>query len=378
MSQSGQRPGPGEGQGGDSGKTGPALHLPLHLKARARLPGLILALVIGTGGGTLFHWLQLPLAWMIGAMVSVTVVAAAGLPVGMSQRLRSSMIAVLGVMLGSAFTPDIVEHMARWSGSLLALVAYVAVATGLCMAYYRRVAGYDPVTAYFAAAPGGLSEMILMGNAMGGDERAISLSHGARILLIVLIVPIGFRILGSYQPGASVGLPAGSVPPADLAILVACAVAGALAARALRLPAAALVGPMAFSGAAHLLGLTVSRPPAEAIALAQIVVGTGVGCRFAGIAPLRILKALWLAVGATAILLAVSAGFAAVLSGLVAVPTPGVFLAFAPGGLAEMSLIALALGVDVAFVSTHHVIRIFLIVTLAPAAFRLLRRRRNA
>ncbi len=51
-------------------------------------------------------------------------------------------------------------------------------------------------------------------------------------------------------------------------------------------------------------------------------------------------------------------------------------LAFAPGGLAEMSLIAIAINADAAFVATHHVVRIFLIVVLAPLAFRLTRRRR--
>lgn len=335
---------------------------------------MLLALAIGAAGGALFHWLRMPLAWMIGAMVFVTVAAASGAPVLMSFRLRAVMIAVLGVMLGSAFTPDIVDHMARWSSSIVALFAYVAISTGLCMLYYRRVAGYDTVTAYYAAAPGGLSEMIMMGGAMGGDERAISLSHGARILLIVLIVPFGFRLLQGYQPGGAAGLPAGSVPSGDLAILAACAVVGFFVARLLRLPAAALVGPMAMSAAVHLLGLTASRPPAEAIGIAQVVVGTGIGCRFAGISPARILKALGLAVGATLILLAVSAGFAVALAGVVDIPFPGVLLAFAPGGLAEMSLIALALGIDVAYVSTHHVVRIFIVVTLAPAAFRLLRR----
>ncbi len=37
-----------------------------------------------------------------------------------------------------------------------------------------------------------------------------------------------------------------------------------------------------------------------------------------------------------------------------------------------MTLIALALGVDPAFVSTHHVVRIFLVVILAPMAFKLI------
>ncbi len=39
-----------------------------------------------------------------------------------------------------------------------------------------------------------------------------------------------------------------------------------------------------------------------------------------------------------------------------------------------MSLIGLALGVDVAFVATHHLIRIFLVILLAPAAVRQWRR----
>lgn len=49
-------------------------------------------------------------------------------------------------------------------------------------------------------------------------------------------------------------------------------------------------------------------------------------------------------------------------------------LAFAPGGVAEMSLVALALGIDAAYVATHHVVRIFIIVVAAPLLFRLVRR----
>ncbi|NIP89217.1 MAG: AbrB family transcriptional regulator, partial [Gammaproteobacteria bacterium] len=39
-----------------------------------------------------------------------------------------------------------------------------------------------------------------------------------------------------------------------------------------------------------------------------------------------------------------------------------------------MSLIALALDIDPAFVSTHHVVRIFLVVILAPLAYKALER----
>ena len=339
----------------------------------ARLPAILLALAIGAAGGALFNWLRLPLAWMIGAMCFTTVAAAAGAPIVMSQRLRGFMVAVLGVMLGSAFTPDLLDALRQWSGSLAALVLYVAAATALTRLYYRKAAGYDPTTAYFAAAPGGLSEMVAVGAALGGDERAISLSHGARVLLIVLAIPFGFQVFAGYQPAGGAAV-ATAIAPVDLLILGGCGVLGFVLAWRLRLPAAPLVGPMALSAAAHFTGLTASRPPAELIAVAQVVIGAGVGCRFAGIAVAQILRALALAVGATAILLGMTAGFAAALNGVTGASVPAVLLAFAPGGLAEMSLIALALGVDVAYVATHHVVRIFLIVALAPLVFKLLRR----
>ena len=41
---------------------------------------------------------------------------------------------------------------------------------------------------------------------------------------------------------------------------------------------------------------------------------------------------------------------------------------------ASLGRVALALGVDVAFIATHHVVRIFLVILLAPTAIRLWRR----
>ena len=66
-------------------------------------------------------------------------------------------------------------------------------------------------------------------------------------------------------------------------------------------------------------------------------------------------------------------GFAAVaamiLEALTGLPFAATWLAFAPGGVAEMTLISLALGIDVAFVSTHHLVRVVFMVTAAPLIF---------
>jgi uncharacterized membrane protein AbrB (regulator of aidB expression) len=54
------------------------------------------------------------------------------------------------------------------------------------------------------------------------------------------------------------------------------------------------------------------------------------------------------------------------------IPARQVLLAYAPGGLAEMSLIALSLDIDAAYVSTHHILRILFVIGIAPLVFRLL------
>ena len=347
---------------------------------RPTLLSVALALLIGTFGGWIAYLLALPLAWMIGAMLATTAAAASGVRVALPAPLRAVMVAVLGVMLGSGFTPEILPRLGEWSLSLTALIGYILVSGAASLLYFRRVANYDRVTAYFSAMPGGLSEMILVGGEMGGDSRIISLIHASRVLLVVLVLPFAFQLLigydtanGDTRPTVS-GPPLLSVPLVDLALLGACGVVGFFAAKAMRLPAAAVVGPMILSAAVHLAGWTEAAPPFELVAAAQVIVGTAIGCRFAGVGARFMARTVAVAAGGTTILLAVTVAFAFMLHAATDLPPAALVLAFAPGGLAEMSLIALALSLETAFVATHHIVRIFLIVVLAPVAFNTLRR----
>jgi membrane AbrB-like protein len=341
--------------------------------AGPRLGQLGLAVALGAAGGYLFVLIDLPLPWMLGAMSATTVAAIAGLRLRVPAGLRQVMVAVLGIMLGSAFTPEIIGHLHVWVVSLACLLPYAAVAGALNMFYLRRVGGYPLATAYFAGMPGGFNEMVLVGGAYGGDERAIALNHAARILLVVFILPFWFRYFGAYDAAARAAADTGltDLLPVDVLVLAGCGVVGTILARALRAPAHHLLGPMVLSAAVHVAGLTASRPPTELIAIAQVVVGASVGCRFAGIAVIQVARALVLAIGGTAILLAVTAVFAAGLHAATGLSAAGLILAFSPGGLAEMSLVALALGLEAAFVSTHHLTRLLIVIMLAPLVFRL-------
>mgnify|MGYP002714547853 CR=1 FL=1 len=53
--------------------------------------------------------------------------------------------------------------------------------------------------------------------------------------------------------------------------------------------------------------------------------------------------------------------------------TGGTILAFLPGGQAEMIVIAIIAGADLAYVVSHHLLRIVLVILLAPIVARLFR-----
>lgn len=343
-----------------------------------RLSAIALALALGGLGGWAANLLHLPLAWMIGAMLTTTVASLAGAPLAMAVPLRTMMVAVLGVMLGSGFTPEILAAAGAWTVSLAAIALYIAVCGGAGMLYFRRLCGYDSITAYFSAMPGGLSEMVMVGTALGGDGRIISLIHATRIMLVVLAIPFAFQFGGALDLAdrPAIGPALTELPAIDYLILGLTGILGYFGARALRVPAASVVGPMVFSAAVHLAGLTTAKPPAEIVACAQVAVGTALGARFAG-TPMRLIgRTLLASFGVTVLLVGITVLFAVALHAATALPTGPIVLAFAPGGLAEMSLIAIALGADAAFVAVHHIVRIFLIVVLAPFAFRLFDRKR--
>ena len=150
----------------------------------SKLVKLLITVAIGTVGGMAAAWLQLPLPWMIGSMVATTAAALSGVPLAMPKQLRAVMVAVLGVMLGSGFSPEILSRFAEWLTSLLLVIGYIVVAGAVCFLYLKRVTTYDATTAYFCSMPGGLTEMILAGDELGGDTRIISLVHALRVLLV--------------------------------------------------------------------------------------------------------------------------------------------------------------------------------------------------
>ena len=58
------------------------------------------------------------------------------------------------------------------------------------MPFFRRVCGFDPVTAFYAAMPGGAADMIVFGQEAGANPRQLSLVHVTRLMVIMVVAPV--------------------------------------------------------------------------------------------------------------------------------------------------------------------------------------------
>lgn len=329
---------------------------------------------LGAGGGYLFTLINTPLPWMLGSMLVVTAASLMKAPAGFSPPLRLCMSMVLGAFLGSAFSPSIVDRLGDWVGGVAVMIVFATLATAMSVAFFIKFGQLDRITAFFSGTPGGLGAMAIIGEAEGGNPRVIPLVHTVRIFVVVFSIPF-YLLLVEHRDVPRGVIRISDRPDAgliELGIIALCAVGGYFIARLLRIPGAQIVGPMIVSAAAYLTGWIEGAPPGELVAVAQIVIGAGIGARFVGINLSQVFRPLLLGLISGLLMMGAAIVVAIVMGPYLGLSTHALILALAPGGVAEMSLIALALDVDTAFIATMHIVRIVLIVSLAPLVFRLL------
>lgn len=154
---------------------------------------LVRSLVAATAVGLLFERLGIPAGSLIGAMVGVAAVNLAGYEtVGSGSGLRIAAFVVIGWELGSQVTSETLETVRRAAGPIFVVVAGLLVASGV-LTLILRLAGVDAVTAFLAASPGGLSQMVALSTEFGANAVIVSIVHLIRIITVVLTAPLVAR-----------------------------------------------------------------------------------------------------------------------------------------------------------------------------------------
>ena len=196
----------------------------------------------------------------------------------------------------------------------------------------------------------------------GGDLRAIAIVQSIRVVVIAVGLPAGLSALGLVGHAPPRPATALSVAVLDeLAILVAVSSVVAVIAYRFRFPGGLLFGAMMSSAILHGTGMIHAVMPWWVANTAMVAMGAVTGSRFAN-TPLRLLlNFITAAFGSFAVAVAIAALFAAVLISMLSLRAAEVMIAFAPGSVDAMMLLALALNLDPVYVGAHHLARIFFV-----------------
>jgi len=328
-------------------------------------------LIVGLVGVAVFFFTGLPLPWLLGPIASCLLAALIGIPLKGIKPINDSMRTVLGVAVGATLTPSVISTFpSMWPTLLLVPVMIMAIGA-LGIPYFRKIWGYDHPTAYYSTMPGGLQDMLVFGEEAGGNVRTLSLIHATRVMIIVVALPFILQGVWDADLDNPPGVPMGTVPLEQLALMVLCAGVGWWGALKVGLFGASILGPLIAAAIMTATGVLQFRPPAEVIWAAQFFIGMTIGSKYAGITFEEVRRDVTAGLGFCVILILLTVIFVEFIYLLDLAPGQEALLAFAPGGQAELTVLALIVGADVAFVVAHHTLRIFVVILGAPLVARI-------
>lgn len=324
------------------------------------LASLAFSAAVALAGAALAQALGMPLAWVMGAMLSVAALSVfTGKERPQPAGLRRIAQGCIGLALGLLFTPEVLREIGA-VGHLVAVGALTALALSVLAApVMQRLSGVDGPTAIYAVALGASAEMAMQARRAGADGAAVASAHALRIILVTTSATALAWALGHQV--AAMPAPAAGLAPAMLLGLMTTGGLVAWSLQRLHTPNPWLLGPL-IVGAVFASQMGASRLPAGMLIAAQVVIGWALGQNlsrdFFRRAPHWLACSALVTLGILALCMAV-AGAMAWLSGM---PLMAAFIAMAPGGMAEMGVIAKAFGLAAPTVTAFHLARIVLTV----------------
>lgn len=323
-------------------------------------------IVIAVVGAVVFVLLGIPLPLLLGPMVACLIAALIGTKMQDLGSVGTFLRTFLGVTVGASITPALVYRLPEMGISLIFVPIFILLIGAVGYPFLRYAFGLDHPTSFYAAMPGGLQDMLVFGEEAGGDLRAMSLIHATRVLVIVTMAPLFLSQVWALDLTLPPGASASSIPSYEIAIMIAAGFVGWKVGERVGLFGASILGPLILTAILSLTGIIEHRPPAEIIWIAQFSIGIAVGVKYTGVTAQELRSYILAGVGYSILAALISIFFIVIVANLGVAPKLESFLAFLPGGQAEMAVISIIAGADLAFVVTHHILRIIVVITIAP------------
>lgn len=285
---------------------------------------------------------------------------------------------VLGVYIGTMVHRDAVSAI----GSDWAIVLAITVATlvlsivaGGLLGLHRDV---SPLTGSLALVAGGASGLVAIARELGGDDRVVSVVQYLRVALVTATIPLVVTLVFHADRSHPVSAPVetDSAPwYLSLAMMAVIVAVGAVGGRWVKLPGAGLLGPLALTVALQLTGLSFGLTvPVLLVQAAYMVIGWQAGIAFTRESLRAIGRILPLALTLILVLGAATAGLGVVLANVTGATQLEGYLATSPGGVYAVLATAVETGSNVTFIIAAQVLRVLLMLFVAPLMARVMAR----
>lgn len=331
---------------------------------------ILLVSVLAIALGFFLDKIHMILPWMFGPIfASLIVIKFMKRKIIWPTWLGNLGLLILGVQMGSTFTPVVLNDIkGEWLQIVLMSVFILLIAL-LISIVFKKIANVTFETALLSAIPGALSQMVVMAEEnKKADLLVVTLTQTSRIMFVVILVPIISSIYGSNgeQSGHVAQKPSIfnvlSIPELFI-ILIGIAVTFLIFYK-FRFPVPYLLSPILVMLTWNLLTGQVFTLDYQFIIIAQILFGIRIGVQIADLID-NITKKTIFAIAFQNIMLIIGAFLLVFLFQLfINENINDLFLSAAPGGMAQIIVVALETGGDVAMISSYHIFRIFFILLI--------------
>lgn len=332
----------------------------------------IVFILAAATAGYAADWVGLPLPWMIGPLLLTAAVGLADRHAPQHESYRPVGQLIVATAVGLYFTPAALHETVANAGLMVGAACLTIGAGFIAALLLYRLTRCDGTVAFFASMPGGPAEMALLAERWGAPGAPVIFAQTLRIVFIVLLIPAGLVFVAGLE------LPevrqAAEVNTLGLVALYALAAGGTYVMARAGVPNCNFLGPLAVAALISMFGFHLSGVPIWLLSAGQVILGIALGSKFTREQFRRDAVFARASVITTAVLL-LQCGLIAfgiwLLFGERAFPS--YLLATAPGSVTEMALTAKLLGQGVAMVTAYHLVRIFIVIPLAPLLYRLFR-----
>ena len=340
------------------------------------IQNIVVTFTVAMTTGYAFQQLGLPAPFLLGSLFGVWVIGSMVGPIrrrlGVPRWLHIPVVLGLGTLIGANFRPDVLLHISAAAVTVTAMFVATILATLAGLAYLMRVRKYSFVMALLSCIPGGQAEVILLSRDLVEKDYVVALFHLVRVALVFCSTPL---ILALVEGQAAVDASSAallSMPSLfdldakPLVIFLTISIVSLPLARLAKIPMPHLLGPLLVSSVLHIIGVIELPRISEFVVLAQVIIGGSVGARLARVPFVDLAGYIRDAIINSIIVLSTYGLTAYVIASFTGIDFIKMLLAFVPGGLYEVTLLALIFGFDVAFVAFHHTIRVMLVFFSLP------------